>query len=246
MTYYEGVIDYFVLKKDDRYFIFLLDNHELNNCDYNSIDITELFENYINGNTSIFLEEVVGDFKVKALFSDSDHTNKNYNFYNKYKNKVIAVDVRILFQKKEELDKLFYDNYKIKHKINSSKKLKDLFEIMKQQYKLLEDKLFKKDYLSLDFIPLDYPYEYDKLYLNTDQQCEIFFSSLLDIYTIILLETSKTKNNFIYLGAFHCIHIFHLLKKYFDYRVIKDMDKTNNKFNLEKLNEYKKSCVLIK
>lgn len=240
MTYYEGVIDYFVLKKDNRKFIFFLDNHELNNCDVETVDITELLKSYIDRDTSILVEEVVGDFNVKALFSDSEHNKKNYEFYKKYKDKVIPVDVRILFQDKKELDKLFYDEIYIKDKIYSSKLLKNLFFKMKEQYELLKDKLFKKNYLLLDYIPLDYPYNYSDL--NTEQQCEIFFSSLLDVYTIILLETSNKKYNFIYLGAFHCIHIFHLLKKYFDYGVIKDIE-TNNKYYLQNLEKYEKSCI---
>lgn len=239
MTYYEGVIDYFILKKDNRYFIFLLDNHELNKCDYESVDINELFESYIDKDTSILVEELVGNVNVKALFGNSKHTKKNYEFYKKYKDKIIPVDIRILFKDKVKLDNLFNKDLKIK----LSNKLKVLFQKMKEQYKLLKDKLFLKDnYLSLDFIPLDYPYEFN---LDIDQQCEIFFSSLLDIYVIILLETLKTRINFIYLGAFHCIHIFHLLKKYFNYRVIKNID-THNKYYLEKLDEYKNSCVLIK
>ena len=243
MTYYEGVIDYFVLKKDNKYFIFLLDNHDLNKCNFKSVDISKLLEKYIEKNANILLEEVVGDFNVKALFYNSEHNKKNYEFYKKYKKKVIPVDVRILFQDKKELDKLFYDEIYIKDKIYSSELLKNLFFKMKEQYELLKDELFKKDYISLEFIPLDYPYNYSDL--NIDQQCEIFFSSLLDVYTIILLETSKKKYNFIYLGAFHCIHIFHLLKKYFNYRVIKDID-TNSKYYLEKLDEYNQSCIIIK
>lgn len=238
MTYYEGIIDYFVLKKHNRYFIFLLDNHELNNCDVESVDITELLESYIDKDTSILVEEVVGNFNVEALFSDSEHNRKNYEFYKKHRDKVIPVDVRILFQNEKNLDDLFNNN----HDILLSEKLKDLFFKMREKYKLLRDKLFLKNYFSLDFIPLDYPYESD---LNTEQECEIFFSSLLDIYVIFLLETSKTKINFIYLGAFHCIHIFHLLKKYFNYRVIKDI-KTNKNYFLKELDKYKKSCIQIK
>jgi hypothetical protein len=114
--------------------------------------------------------------------------------------------------------------------------------------------LIKKNKSSnfLDYIYLDYPWECDKEFENpTKDNClqifEMFFSSLLELYTISFIEITDKKYTILYLGAAHCISIFFLLDKYFSYRVVKGLKNVNlremKKFKLEKLIEYNESCI---
>ncbi len=125
MANLSGAIDYAVYKNNNKYIVFLFDNHNPESycSDKNMFSgIENLFEHYINKDSTFVFEELEGikpTDQYKELFSKTPHLVKYMEFYSKYqneKNKIKPVDIRILF-----------DNF---HKPNGLDLLNQFFSII--------------------------------------------------------------------------------------------------------------------
>ena len=269
---FNGAIEYIVLKNNNKYILFFLDNHNPSSyCQIPSRNIDLLFEDFINKNSIFILEEIIGYNKYINAFNNTDHLNKYLQFYNKYKSndKIIPIDIRLLFNNFDEIDKfsnldqLFnissctnLDIIKIKNIIDKCKNVSNNFlkhyDNLKNKYIEIKDKI-KNEYKSelicntnyLEYIQLDYPFV--NLNENICNQIDIFSSALLELYGIAQIELSLAKYNIIYLGASHCLSMFNILEKYYGYRKIKGLKSHNlvslDRFNLNLLDSLDKSCI---
>jgi hypothetical protein len=256
MIKYSGAIYYLVLKKDNRYILIFLDNHNPETyCDIPSDNIDKLFLYlYKKDKQSLFIfEELVGNNKYISLFPKTMHLSKYLQFYNKYIKimNIQPVDIRILFDNLDEEDKFL--NLDILFDINQNKeniiinKIKDhinkicikseiflnFFNLLKEQYILIKQEILdditildKNDENNSEHININYPWIVYNLE-NIKIKWDTFLSSLLEFYTISWIEESLSKYNIIYLGAMHCITVYNILVKYFRYRVVKGFEDIN-------------------
>jgi hypothetical protein len=100
MPIFEGAIDYLILKDNDKYIVFFLDNHNPSKyCDIKSENISKLFQEYLNKNTTFIFEELVDESNFFFLFQNVPHLKEYLDFYNKHKkkNNIHPVDLRIIF-----------------------------------------------------------------------------------------------------------------------------------------------------
>jgi hypothetical protein len=274
---YSGAIDYYIFKDYsnhiEKYIIILLDNHNPSEyCKISSKNIDELFESFIDKNSLFILEEPYGlnSSKIISLYPDIYHLTKYLNFYAKYNtnnDKIIPIDIRLLFDnfhhldynsKFDMLDQLFgfikcsNDQIKQIYDIiikasllnnifkNHLEKLRQLYQYIK--YNKSTDKC-NEIYLSEIF--LHYPFK-----SNIESYCdqiERFLSGLLELYGIAHIITTSKKYIFVYLGAAHCISIASLLEKYYGLTKVKSLDKysistIDERFNLGNLNSDTTSC----
>ena len=248
----EGAIDYIVLKKEKKYIIFFLDNHNPSNyCKTISRNIELLFEDFMQTNSVFILEEIIGyNERFINAFNNTNHLNKYLQFYNKYKTnkKIIPIDIRLLFDNFDEVDKFsnldqFFDICectnpeiaKIKNVINKSITIsntcKEHFDNLKDKYIKIKNRIINENITNLkcnnyniDYIQLNYPF----VDLNEDicNQIDIFTCALLELYGTAQIELSTAKYNIVYLGAFHCVSMFYLLEKNYGYRKIKGLAKS--------------------
>jgi hypothetical protein len=269
-----GAIDYIILKNNSKYIIFFLDNHAPSSyCQIPSKNIDSLFEDFMNKNSIFILEEIIGYNKYINTFNNTEHLNKYLQFYNKYKsnNKIIPIDIRLLFNNFDEndkfsnLDQLFdisscthTDIIKIKNIIDKCKNISNIFlkhyDNLKNKYIDIKNKInnnneYKKELICntnyLEYIILDYPFV--DINENICNHIDIFSSSLLELYGIAQIELSLSKYNIIYLGASHCLSMFNILEKYYGYRKVKGLKSHNlislDRFHLNLLDSFDKSCI---
>jgi hypothetical protein len=256
-----GAIDYIVLKKGKKYIIFFLDNHNPSNyCKTISRNIESLFEDFMQINSVFILEEIIGyNEKFINAFNDTNHLNKYLKFYNKYKadKKIIPVDIRLLFDNFDEVDKFsnldqFFnicecsnsDIAKIKGIIDKctsiSSTYQEHFDNLKDKYikiknRIINEKItnLKCNNYNIDYIQLNYPFV--DLKEDICSQIDVFTCALLELYGIAQIELSNAKYNIVYLGAFHCVSMFYLLEKNYGYRKVKGLAKSrlsNEKYDL--------------
>ena len=230
MVLYHGALDYYVVKKNGKSVIILLDNHASEEyCKYSAENINKLFEDFLKeGNSTILIEEVVGNVNYTAIF-DSKHLTVFNEFYKKYKNdeNVISVDIRILINK--YLDNFFSntdvsDNTfnNVMRIINETCRLNSTF---KDQYEKLKQAEFNGD--DVDTLNLLYPFNIR----NEDKSHGILMSGILELYCISYILNSDKKYVFIYLGAAHCAVILKLLMTYYGFEM-----KRNNVLRLNHRN----------
>lgn len=256
-----GAIDYIVLKKGKKYIIFFLDNHNPSNyCKTISRNIESLFEDFMQINSVFILEEIIGyNEKFINAFNDTNHLNKYLKFYNKYKadKKIIPVDIRLLFDNFDEVDKFsnldqFFnicecsnsDIAKIKGIIDKctsiSSTYQEHFDSLKDKYIKIKNRIINENITNLkcnnyniDYIQLNYPFV--DLKEDICSQVDVFTCALLELYGIAQIELSNAKYNIVYLGAFHCVSMFYLLEKNYGYRKVKGLTKSrlsNEKYDL--------------
>ena len=173
---------------------------------------------------------IICDFKCnnKRDYERHEGTRKHKNNKN-----VIAIDIRILFSKKENLKMLFDDNIcninsidEIKKLITSVKNKNNLFrnhyEFLKADYERLM-KLTNETFIDREELNIMYPWKI-VTNENSEIQWSTFYSGILEMYTICQILLSDNKYVFNYLGAAHCATIFKLLTTYYGY----DIKKNNN------------------
>lgn len=116
----------------------------------------------------------------------------------------------------------------------------------------LVDIIKKDNYNGSQFININYPWIIkselsDPNKNNIAEIWEIFFSSLLELYSISWIINSESKYNILYLGASHCVLIFNILVKFYNYRNIKGLtgyDLTSiSDFDLEIFSNFQVSCI---
>lgn len=256
MIQFHGVLDYYVIKLNGQSIIILLDNHALDNyCKYSSHNVDVLLDDFLSTNdTTIILEEIYGDVKFNTLF-DTKHLNVYGKFYEKNKNNknIFAIDIRILFQSKKniecffdiETDVMTKELLYVKYIVDDVKSKNKIFN---QQYEKL-----KENYISLQHqsacksvendLNLHYPF------INSICE-EVFFSGLLELYTIAHILNSSKKNIIIYLGAAHCAIIFKLLITYYGFNIKRDVEilkvKEKDTIPYTLFNQFKNMCIDFK
>jgi hypothetical protein len=281
MGTYSGAIDYMIFKLKSKYIVILLDNH--NPGSYCSgpmpnpnSNIDNLFESFIDKDSSYILEELVPTQtkeKFIELYPQTPHLVKYMKFYSKYKsqkNKIIPIDLRILFDnfsqpdKFDLLDQVFElipcvnpDVQTILSTISLAKKIfPDTFikhfSSLKQRYQELKqmiglDQIKCNGSSFLDQIYLNYPFEsVGEENQHICEHIEQLLSGLFEMYGIAQILVSQSKYVFVYLGAVHCISIGWFLEKHYQIRKIKHLNnfETNGKiFSLGLLDKSTKSCV---
>ena len=188
---------------------------------------------------------------IRSIFDNTELSN-------------IFTNLDILFGPNNEIS----DNliYKIKSHIEKtcgiSYKFLNYYLQLKNNYYLLKTSIKsnikllniikenKNTFLNMK-IDLNYPWtEYDNIdEKNILEIFENFYSSLLELYAISHIEYSKSKYIILYLGASHCISIFNILNKYFNYKIIRKFLNYDLKemeyFKLENLEKLTISCVDI-
>jgi hypothetical protein len=125
MSYYEGAIDYMILKNNHQYIVFFLDNHNPKQyCDIPGKNISKLFELYLHKNTTFIFEELVDESNFLFVFQHVLHLKEYLLFYNKHKTKknIHPIDLRIIFND--------IDNKKI---FNTIEHLFSIFSITKNK-----------------------------------------------------------------------------------------------------------------
>ena len=207
-------------------------NKNLKNNNFCPVDIRNIFDNTsvlnIFTNLDILFEKnnknsnnVISNNVIYKIKSHIEKTcSISYNFLNYY-------------------IQLKNNYYLLKKAINSNIKLINI--IKENQNTFLNTK-----------IDLNYPWFTDDYYLNINEKnileiLETFYSSLLELYAISHIEYSKSKYVILYLGASHCILIFNILNKYFNYKIIRnflnyDLQKMKY-FKLEILEKITISCI---
>jgi len=201
-------------------------NENMNNDNVISVDIRIDFDNTEHESTNIFKN-------LDILFNMSIDSNNNINAIKKH--------IYEICQKSEIFNQHFLrlKNYYIN--IKNSVIEKNLVDILK-----------KNNGSSNDNIYLNFPWmiesEFEIISENNILNIwELLYSSLLELYTISWIEYSTSKYIIVYLGASHCLSIYNLLHKYYNYRNIKNFKEINlrtlNKLNLEILDNFDKSCI---
>ena len=222
MVKYHGSIDYIVLKKDNKYILFFLDNH--NQERYFPIpaeNIDALFDKLNNDKKPLFLfEELISDTKYISIFPKSKHLIKYLEFYNKniHNDNIIPVDLRILFDNTDHnstnifknLDYLFNfssnnDNnkvIKIKQHIYNVCKISEQFNIhflkLKEHYIKIKKSVNEKNLI--DKLKFNNSSSNERIYINfpwhiEDDFLEISESNILNIWELFftaLLELYTT------------------------------------------------------
>ena len=284
MVNFNGAFEYIILKQNNIYVIFFLDNHNATEyCPISSDNIDSLFSLFHQNDskTTFIFEELLDNSKFITLFPQSEHLNKYLQFYNNNMNNpnynIIPVDIRILFDNLDlddyfiNLNYLFdftdYNNNPIINKIKThiyhscilSSNFLQYYNNLKTHFinikntinnnpKLIE-LINKNDSNNLDYLNLDYPWTNNDINNNQNliNAWEMLFSSLLELYSISCIIQSNSKYIILYLGACHCITIFNILEKYFNYRNVKPFGKYDltkmQYFYLEQFKDYNTSCI---
>jgi hypothetical protein len=156
----------------------------------------------------------------------------------------------LIYMIKTHLEKTCAMSYKF---LNYYQKLKNNYYILKKtinnNIELMDIIKKNKNQLSNTCIDLNYPW-LSEININEDNILEIletFYSSLLELYAISYVEYTQSKYVILYLGATHCISIFNILNKYFDYSIIRNFLNYDLKkmkyFKLENLEKLTTSCI---
>jgi len=200
---------------------------------------------------------------------------KFYNKHINDKKKLIKpIDIRILFDNTDQeyifknLNILFNKtktNFILEYVCNQFYSACDLSLIFLQHFTLLHNKFIKiqnfvnsncnakknlitnniSDYSK--YIPLDYLFITSEITENNIVlEFSNFLSTILELFSISYIITMNTSYFILYLGASHCISIFYLLNKYYDFRSIKSFKNLNiaeiNNFNLDLFDNHN-SCI---
>lgn len=257
MPNYSGAIDYLVYKHNGKYICLFLDNHNpesycKENFQTNNID--NLFEDYINKKSLYILEEPVGldESELNSIYSATQHLNKYLKFYKKYRHdssKIVPIDIRMVidkFYKKNGFDltdelfgykvctneimkkvlQIFNDALKI------SKIFEEQLEALKKRYNEFKTDVKKNtipnncsESSEMEEIYLNYPFEIIDSQLPICEFSEQLLAGIMEIYAIAHILLAQQKYIFIYLGASHCLTIGYLLEKYYGFRNIRNLDK---------------------
>ena len=110
--------------------------------------------------------------------------------------------------------------------------------------------IIKKNQFTNENTDLNYPWLNNKVIPTIENMANLweqFINALLELYAISFIIQSESKTTISYLGASHCITIFNILEKYYNYRNIKkflnyDLTKMDT-FNLFNLESIYKSCI---
>lgn len=232
MVLYHGAMDYYVLKKDGKNVIILLDNHALEEyCKYSAQNIDNLFKDFLNNDdATIVLEEVIGNVNYKSIFN-SKHLTIFADFYEKYKNNnnIISIDIRLLLRKNNNIGAFFGDTVTNDSTIINIKKIIDLtrklYPIFEQHYQKLYSE-YKSEYNNINNNTLNLRYPFTTTQYDKNESA--ILSGIMELYGISYILNSEKNNVILYLGAAHGVVICKLLMSYYNYEM-----KRNNDLRLE-------------
>lgn len=228
-------------------------------------------------NTTFIFEELLNNTKSISLFPNTPHLKKYLEFYNQSTIQSYPIDIRInfdntnlpnifhnfdiLFLNLNNQSDIIINNIKIQIEMACKKSSKYLehFIHLKTHYEIIKrtlndneellNKIKTNSYLSPE-IDIDYPWLNNTIKPTINNICDLweqFNSALLELYAISFIILSNSKTTISYLGACHCLVIFNILEKYYNYRNIrkfKNYDLTKiNKFNLYDLQTINNSCI---
>lgn len=269
MIQISGVIGLSILKKNNKYYIIFYDDHSNDSyCKDQLIFISDLFD-FLNkkvNNISFYIEDYYENYEDKYIWKESIHLEKINNLLidNKNKNNWYFTDIRLYLGNNigdniNNLDYLFNlsdttsnnNLFKIKKQFNLFKDLdifNSSFQNLYNKYIIIKKEIIKNS----DDVNL-YNY-YFKAYLINNSifsdkiyELDLLIDSLMELYTICIVNTTKQKFNILFYGLFHSVNFSYFLKES-DCEVIFTTGITSNnfnkKFNLNKLKN-SKSCIKI-
>lgn len=267
MVKISGVIGLSILKKNNNYYFIFYDDHSNKQyCSDKIIFVSEIFSSLENSNISFFIEDYKEDNKVHYIWNNDESIHlKKFNKVlenNKNNKNWYFTDIRLylgsdLGLKLKNLNYIFdinSDNFIINNKIKYIKlKLKN--KKYSKYYNNLKRKLIKinKELLNnKESIEL-YDYYFKGYLVNKTifqdkfYEIELFIDSLMEFYSIIIINDNYTNVNLLNYGLFHSINFTYYLKKY-ECDIIYEIGVTDNiftnKFNLKELSN-SKSCIDI-
>lgn len=234
MVLYQGALDYYIVKKDNKNIIIMLDNHALEEyCQFNEANIDALFKEFLDkDDATVVLEEIVGNVNYKTIFN-SKHLTIFEKFYEKYRTNenVFSIDIRILLNMKDNLKAIFNlgsteDNIilNVRTILDKTRKLHPMFE--EHYQKLLKGYLNITDNNGNHKINLKYPFEIFEENMNM----ESVLSGIMELYAISFVLNGEKNNTILYFGAAHSVVICKLLISYYGYEM-----KRNNKLKINEM-----------
>ena len=267
MVKISGVIGLSILKKNNNYYFIFYDDHSNKQyCSDKIIFISEIFSSLENNNISFFIEDYKEDNKVHYIWNNEESIHlKKFNKVldnNKNNKNWYFTDIRLylgsdLGLKLKNLNYIFdinSDNSTINNKIKYIK-LKFKNKKYSQYYNNLKRKLIKinKELLNNKESIKLYDYYFKGYLINKTifqdkfYEIELFIDSLMEFYSIIIINDNYTNVNLLNYGLFHSINFTYYLKKY-ECEIIYEIGVTDNiftnKFNLKELFN-SKSCIDI-
>lgn len=212
------------------------------------VDLRIIFNDLDNSNLFNTIEIFFNIFGFNEVEND-EIENEEIKINEKFKCKnekffFIIKQIKKVLIKTDNIKKIYikhlYNLYKkfikIKNVIESDSLIKELF-INENQNKFYR------------YIYLDYPFNTSRHIdiTNISEEYNDLLSGLLEFYTITIILNSHATYNILYLGASHCILIFNLLHKYYNFKICKKFNNFDlelmETFDLENFNN-KKSCII--
>lgn len=258
MVKISGIIGLSILKKNNNYYFIFYDDHSNNKyCSDKIIFISEIFGNLENNDISFFIEDYKEDNKKYYIWNNyENHHLDKFNKVlenNKNNNNWHFTDIRLYLgssigEKLKNLNYIF--NIKSDNNIKNNKiiyiqsKLKNKIYI--NYYNNLKNKLLKinKNLLNNKENSKLYNYYFKGYLINKTifkdkfYEIELFIDSLMEFYSMIIINEQHSNVNLLNYGLFHSINFAYYLKKS-NCEIIYETGITDNiftaKFNLDKL-----------
>jgi hypothetical protein len=257
VKYHGALDYYVLKRDSQYIILFLDDHSMETYCKYPAENLDGLLNDFLdNKKSTLILEEIYGDVDFNSLFS-SKHLDIYFKFYEKYKNNkdVVNADIRILFNnfgdenQFNNLDELFgitnnNTNQNITNIRNFIEKVASKSLYFRTHYNLIKfdylriKELYKNtpnvnyDIVTvkiLNKINLIYPFSIDDdvTTVPVENQWETFYSGLMEMYIISLIEDNDNPYILLYLGAAHCVIIYKVLVKYYGFQIKRKVKKLN-------------------
>ena len=267
-----GIIGITILEKNNKFYIFLYDDH--NNDKYckkelNFVpELLKIFNNKREIKTSFFIEDYKENNKDYYIWNNIKHLNEFNKYLKINKNKLnwYLTDIRLyignIFNIDElkknlnflfDLDEINNDNIyliKLKKEINdfcfNNKLVNKLFLKLKDKYTKIR-KLNKNDNSLFQFFFKGYLIK-DLNFDDTRFELDYIIDNLMELYLIINIIKYKKDINIFYYGLFHCINIVNYLKNsgcsvVYENGVVES--KITDKFLIDKLEHDSDSCIIL-
>ena len=267
-----GIIGITILEKNNKFYIFLYDDH--NNDKYckkelNFVpELLKIFNNKREIKTSFFIEDYKENNKDYYIWNNIKHLNEFNKYLKINKNKLnwYLTDIRLyignIFNIDElkknlnflfDLDEIKNDNIyliKLKKEINdfcfNNKLVNKLFLKLKDKYTKIR-KLNKNDNSLFQFFFKGYLIK-DLNFDDTRFELDYIIDNLMELYLIINIIKYKKDINIFYYGLFHCINIVNYLKNsgcsvVYENGVVES--KITDKFLIDKLEHDSDSCIIL-
>ena len=260
-----GIIGISILKKKNKFFIIIYDDHSNTNYCNNKLfyisNLLEFLENKLK-NIVFFIEDY-NENNDKYFIWDKNitHLTKLNNFLSNKKNNKnwIFTDIRLYFEKN------LYDNLKYIFDLTDKNDNPKLIELKKEINKFIKIDYLKKFFENLKkkFVSLNIKHKNNKLIFNYffkgylindynindyDYELDLILENLMEFYTICKVNFNKNKINIFNYGLLHSINFAYYLKLS-GCEIIYENGITESDFDnitdLDKLENDVKSCVYI-